>query len=170
MRFQSITHRIALLPAIAATIGLALAGCGSSSPPKSRPTSSATSSASAESAIKTNWVAFFSSSTPVSRRVALLQDGSAFASLISAQAKSSLASSASATVNSVSGVTSTQATVVYSINALGSTALPHQKGVAVYQDGTWKVGLTSFCGLLQLEKTSGLVKLPSLPSACSSSS
>ena len=37
--------------------------------------------------------------------------------------------------------------------------------MAVYQDGTWKVGLASFCGLLALEnggKTSGL------PAACKS--
>jgi hypothetical protein len=177
MRFQLITHRIVLVPAIAAAIGLVLAGCGSSSPPKTSPTSSPTAtsttspgSSSADSAIKTNWVAFFSSSTPVSQRVALLQDGSQFASLISAQAKSSLASSASATVSSVSGVTATQATVHYSINVAGTPALANKEGVAVYQDGTWKVGLASFCGLLELEKSSALIKLPSLPSACSSSS
>ncbi|MGH3158837.1 MAG: hypothetical protein ACRDNF_20015, partial [Streptosporangiaceae bacterium] len=181
MRIRLITHRIVALPAVAAAIGLALAGCGGSSTPKadsssaSTPsTSSAASSSpssggsSAESAIKTNWVAFFSASTPVSQRVALLENGSQFASLISAQAKSSLASSASATVNSVTNVTSSQADVTYSIDVAGATALSKQKGVAVYQDGSWKVGTASFCGLLQLEKSSGLVKLPSIPSACPS--
>jgi hypothetical protein len=181
MRFQPITHRVLVLPAIAAVAGLALAGCGSSSPPKSQPTSTPTStgtamssspsgSSSAESAIKTNWVAFFSAKTPTTQRVALLEDGSEFSALIAAQSKNSLASTASATVNSVSDVTSTQATVTYTINALGSPVLTNQKGTAVYQDGTWKVGLTSFCGLLTLEKSSGAVSLPALPSACSSSS
>jgi hypothetical protein len=180
MRFQLITHRVLLLPAIAAAIGLALAGCSSGSAPKTGSTSSATSSpsssssgssggsSSAESAIKTNWVAFFSSKTPLSQRVSLLQDGSQFASLISAQSKNSLASSASATVNKVTDVTSSQATVIYSIDVAGTPALTNQKGVAVDQGGTWKVGTASFCGLLQLEKTSGLIKLPSIPSACSS--
>ena len=180
MRFQLITHRVLLLPTIAAVIGLALAGCSSGSSPNAGSTSSATSSpsssssgssggsSSAESAIKTNWVAFFSSSTPVSQRVSLLENGSQFASLISAQAKNSLASSASATVNKVTDVTSSQANVTYSIDVAGTPALTNQKGVAVKQGGTWKVGTASFCGLLQLEKTSGLIKLPSIPSACSS--
>ena len=47
----------------------------------------------------------------------------------------------------------------------GQSALANQAGVAVLQDGTWKVGLASFCGLLALEnggKTSGL------PAACKS--
>jgi hypothetical protein len=178
MRFQPITHRILLLPAIAAVTGLALAGCSSGSSPgkSSTPSSSATpstpsssgGSSAAESAIKTNWVAFFSSNTPVSQRVSLLQDGSQFASLISAQAKNSLASSASATVNKVTDVTSSQATVIYSIDVAGTPALSNQKGVAVNQGGSWKVGTASFCGLLHLEKSSGLIKLPSIPSACSS--
>jgi hypothetical protein len=182
MRFQLITHRVLVLPALAAAIGLALAGCSSGSSP-SKPGSSATSSttssssgssgssggsASAEYAIKTNWVAFFSSKTPLSQRVSLLQDGSQFASLISAQSKNSLASSASATVNKVTDVTSSQANVTYTIDVAGTPALTNQKGVAVNQGGTWKVGTASFCGLLQLEKTSGLIKLPSIPSACSS--
>jgi hypothetical protein len=179
MRFQSITHRVLALPAIIAAIGLALAGCSSSGSPgkgnSSSPAASSTSTGSsspsggaAQTAIKKNWVAFFASSTPVSQRVALLQDGSAFASLISAQAKNSLASSASATVNGVSDITSSQAKVTYSIDVGGTPALSNQKGVAVNQGGTWKVGTASFCGLLQLEKSSGLIKLPSIPSACSS--
>jgi hypothetical protein len=175
MRFQPMTHRV-LLPALAAGLSLLLVtGCGSSSPPKSSPTaipsataSTAGGSSSAESAIKANWVAFFASSTPVTRRVDLLQDGSQFSSLISAQSKSSLASEASATVNKVSDITSSQAKVTYSIDVAGSPALSDQNGVAVYQAGTWKVGVASFCGLLGLEKTSGLIKLPALPSACSS--
>jgi hypothetical protein len=180
MRFQPMTPRILLLPALAAGLGLLLVtGCGSSSPkpsPSPSASSSPTSSTSggsggssaAESAIKTNWVAFFSSSSPVAKRVSLLQDGSQFSSLISAQAKSSLASEASATVTKVSDITATQAKVSYSIDVAGESALSGQSGVAVYQDGTWKVGVASFCGLLQLEKTSGLIRLPALPSACSS--
>ena len=53
----------------------------------------------------------------------------------------------------------TQATVGYNIVLAGQTALGGQSGTAVLQDGTWKVGLASFCGLLTLEaggKTKGL--------------
>jgi hypothetical protein len=112
--------------------------------------------------IKANWIAFFASSTPTAKRVSLLQNGSQFESVISAQSKSSLASGAASTVSAVSGVTSSQATVKYAITISGTTALPDQTGVAVYQDGTWKVGDKSFCSLLVLE----LGK--SVPPACMS--
>jgi hypothetical protein len=168
MRFQPVIRGIFLAGAFAAGSGLILAGCGSSgsSTPGSTPNSSKSSSASGgnatTAAIKANWEAFFAPSTPVSRRVQLLQNGQLFRALIAAQAKSPLASSASAKVTKVSNVTSTQATVTYSILAGGQTALPNQTGVAVYQDGTWKVGEASFCGLLRLEQSTGL------PAACNS--
>lgn len=176
---------------LALAIPLALAACGSSSGPSSAasasPTGSsasagpasspasaspsgsspasaeATSGASAIAAIKANWATFFNAKTPTAQRVDLLQNGSTFASVISAQAGGGLASTASASVKSVSLTSQSQATVVYDILIGGSPALTGQKGVAVYQDGIWKVGDASFCGLLALEnggKTSGL------PAAC----
>ena len=179
LRFQPITRRVLVLPAVIAGFGLLLTACGSSGnkpssgssgTPASSATSSPASTGSAGSAatIKTNWEAFFSASTPTAKRVALLQNGSAFQPLIAAQSKSSLASAASAKVDSVSGITATQATVTYDIVVSGTPALKNQKGVAVKESGTWKVGDKSFCGLLQLEKSSGLVKITSLPAACSS--
>jgi hypothetical protein len=183
MRYPLMTRRVLALPALIAGIGLLLTACGGSSGNKpgsgssGSPTSSATSSpassstgsaGSAAATIKANWEAFFSASTPTAKRVALLQNGSQFASLIAAQAKSTLASSASAKVTGVSGITASQANVAYDIVVAGTSALPNQKGTAVNQGGIWKVGDKSFCGLLQLEKTSGLVKITSLPAACSS--
>src|SRR5579859_7563567 len=116
MRFHLMTRHVLVLPAIVAGMGLLLTACGGSSgqpssgssgSPTSSPASSSTSSSgspgsagAAASTIKTNWEAFFSASTPTAKRVSLLQNGSQFASLIAAQAKSSLASSASAKVNS----------------------------------------------------------------------
>jgi len=149
-----------------------VAGCGSSGTSASssqKPTKTASASASApamsaaQKAVEADWVAFFSAKTPVSRRVALLQDGSTFAPVIKAQAGSSLAKTATAKVTSVTRVSSKQANVVYSILVSGQSALANQKGVAVYQNGTWKVGVASFCSLLGMEnggKTSGL------PAAC----
>jgi hypothetical protein len=155
---------------IAAAAGLVLAGCGGSGSPGSGASSGASSGShmSAAAEIKANWEAFFSASTPVARRVALLQNGQVFQALISAQAKSTIASSAAAKVSAVSNVTSSQATVTYSITVGGTPALSGQKGVAVNQGGTWKVGDASFCGLLTLEKSSGLVHLSALPAACNS--
>lgn len=145
---------------------------GTSSSPSSAPSSSApassaspASSSGAASTIAANWAAFFNAKTPVAKRVSLLQDGQTFQSIIKSQAGSGLAASATAKVTKVTMVSSTQAKVTYSILIGGQSALANQAGVAVLQDGTWKVGLASFCGLLAVEnggKTSGL------PAACKS--
>ena len=142
---------------------------GASSSPSSAPSSSApaasaspASSSGAASTIAANWATFFNAKTPVAKRVSLLQDGQTFQSIIKAQAGSGLAASATAKVTKVTIVSPTQAKVTYSILIGGQSALANQAGVAVLQDGTWKVGLASFCGLLTLEnngKTSGLPSL-----------
>jgi len=169
------THRHALVILGASAVAVAAAACGSSGgTPSSSNTSStppatpsATSPASSpaapgSSAIAANWTAFFNFKTPTAKRIALLENGSQFASIIRGQAGQGLASTANAKVLSVSNITATQATVKYDI-LLGTTpALTNQKGTAVLQDGTWKVGDGSFCGLLTLEG------LKNLPAACSS--
>jgi hypothetical protein len=161
-----------ILLAPAASVGLAACGgSSSSSPPAASPsaTPSATSGSSAisadQKAITTNWTAFFNPKTSVSKRVSLLQDGSQFTSVISSQAGSSLAAEASAQVNKVTVITSSEAEVVYTILVAGTPELKNQTGDAVFQDGTWKVGVGSFCGLLTLEN-GGSTK--SLPAACKS--
>jgi hypothetical protein len=171
-----ITRRLVswILLACTACLGVAACSSSSSSPPaaspSAKPSASSTSSVSSavsadEKAITTNWTAFFNPKTPVAQRVNLLQDGSAFASVIKAQAGSALAGSASAQVTKVTVITTSEAAVTYNVLLAGTPALKNQAGTAVYQDGTWKVGVASFCGLLTLEnsgKTSGL------PSVCKS--
>jgi hypothetical protein len=98
--------------------------------------------------------------------VALLQDGSQFASVIKAQAGGGLASEASAQVTKVTVISTAQAAVTYNILLDGTPALKNQSGSAVYQDGTWKVGVSSFCSLLSLENSGNT---SSLPAACKSS-
>jgi hypothetical protein len=128
-------------------------GNNSTSSPPSSPSSPAATSTPAGSAtaatITKNWETFFNGKTPVATRVSLLQDGSQFphASL----APSSLSSGASAKVLSVTGITANSATVKYTILLDGTPALKNQVGTAVFQDGTWKVGLANFCNLLKLE-------------------
>lgn len=169
MRYHKVSWIVALGPALA----VALAACGSSGTTTPKASSSASTSAPAASSgsttaqITTNWQAFFSAKTPESRRVQLLQNGQDFASVIKAQAGSTLASSATAQVTKVTDVSSSQAKVTYSILVGGTPELKDQAGVAVLQNGTWKVGDASFCGLLALENggsTSGL------PAACHSAS
>ena len=178
MRSPLVARRI-LVPAIGLALAAAVAGCSSSSSspaasapassstpvssPAAVPTSSApaaTSSAGAVAEITANWEKFFNSSTPTSQRVALLQNGSAFAGAISGL--TSLVSNLGAKVNSVTLNSATSATVNYNLTSGSSTLLSNQSGTAVLEGGVWKVGDASLCGLLNL------VPGGTKPSACSS--
>jgi hypothetical protein len=135
---------------------LLAAGCGSKSSPSSSPTPTASPTpATAEAQIKANWEKFFAAATPAADRVALLQNGQQFASVIEAQAKSPLAQGSSAKVTAVTVVSATKAKVTYSILLAGVVALADQKGEAVLDGGVWKVSAKSFAALLALEGQSG---------------
>jgi hypothetical protein len=110
--------------------------------------------------ITANWEKFFNSSTPNSERVTLLQNGSAFAGAISGLI--SLVSNLGAKVTNVTLTSATTATVKYNLTASGSSLLNNQTGTAVLQNGVWKVGDASLCGLIKL------VPGGTVPPACSS--
>jgi len=151
-------------PSTAGTSAPAGTSSAATSPATSATTSGASAPAGAVAAITKNWEAFFNAKTPDSKRVMLLQDGTQFASVIKSQSGSGLAALATAKVTNVTVNSATQATVKYEILVGGQPQLK-QTGTAVLQNGTWKVGLASFCGLLIIEnagKTSGL------PAACKS--
>lgn len=95
---------------------------------------------------------FFSSKTSLADRVALLENGSQFRKVIQSFASNPLASNTSATVYSVTLEGSDKAKVVYSVKVAGA-ALPKQTGVAVRQNGVWKVGDASLCKLISLGGT-----------------
>jgi hypothetical protein len=175
MRFPLVARRTILAPALALALALAVAACSSSSssssssassapassaPASSAPASSSSSSAAAE--ITANWEKFFNASTPLSQRVALLENGSEFSSAISDFSKLPLANGIGAKVTGVTVTSATSATVTYSIVSGSTTLLGGQTGKAVYQDGTWKVGDASLCDLFKL------VPGGTLPAACSS--
>lgn len=185
MRFPLVARRIILAPVLGLALALAVTACSSSSsssssstasspassassaapvssgPVSSAPASSSSSGNSAAAAqITTNWEKFFSSSTPNSERVTLLQNGSAFAGAISGLA--SLVSNLGAKVTNVTLTSATTATVKYDLTSGGTTLLNNQTGTAVLQNGVWKVGDASLCGLIQL------VPGGAVPSACSS--
>jgi hypothetical protein len=164
MRFPLAARRIILAPALCLALALAVAACSSSSSSSSSsgPSSSATGNAAAVAQITANWEKFFSASTPTSQRVALLQNGPAFAVAITGL--SHLVSGLGATVTSVTVTSPTSATVKYNLTASGSSLLSGQTGTAVYENGTWKVADASLCGLIKL------VPGGSTPTACSSAS
>lgn len=174
MHIQRSARHLFTAPVLICGLGLVLAACGSSgggssspssSPTATSPTSSpaATSSGPASGAaaeIEKNWTTFFSAHTPVAKRVALLQNGTQFASVIKAQENSPLTSSVTAKVSSVTVQSATMAKVIYSILLAGQPALSNQNGVAIKQGGAWKVGDASFCGLLAVQNSGNTSKLP----------
>lgn len=113
--------------------------------------------------IKANWEKFFASSTPASERVKLLQNGDKFASAINSFASNPLAQGISSTVTAVSGITATDATVTYDIDAAGQTMASKQSGKSVLEGGVWKVSDASFCSLLS--SAAPLMNL-TVPAAC----
>jgi len=125
--------------------------------------SSAASGSAAVAQITANWEKFFDASTPTADKVKLLQNGTVFEPAIKAFASFPLASGIAAKVTSVTINSATKAAVTYNLTAAGGSALlSGQKGVAVYQDGTWKVGDASLCGLFRL------IPGGTIPAACSS--
>jgi hypothetical protein len=186
MRFHHMARRILLAPALGLAFATAIAAC-SSGPSSSTSTTPATSTAtsspattpasntatattsggssSAVAEITANWEAFFSSSTPNSKRIQLLENGSTFTSAVNAFSGSPLASAVTSKVDSVKVTSPTTATVKYDLSAAGTTVASGATGTAVLQDGTWKVGDDVFCGLLQQGASLLNIKVPA---ACSS--
>ena len=179
MRFPLVARRIILAPVLGLALALAVSACSSSSssssssaasspasssaPVSSAPASSSSSGNSAAVAeITANWEKFFNASTPLSQRVALLQNGSSFSSAIDSFSKLPLANGIGAKVTGVTVTSATMATVTYSIVSGSTTLLGGQSGTAVNQDGTWKVGDASLCNLFKL------IPGGSVPAACSS--
>jgi hypothetical protein len=179
MRFKLLARRIAA-PALGLALAATMAACsssstssaagsGSSAPPSSSAPGSAASSpgtgstADAAAQIKANWEKFFDASTPVAEKVKLLQNGAALESAIKAFANFPLASGIGAKVTNVTVSSATKAAVTYNLtSSSGGALLSGQKGVSVYQDGTWKVGDESLCGLFRL------IPGGTVPPACNS--
>jgi len=176
MGFTALARRAVLAPALALALAAAVAACSSSSsssssssaPASSAPaatsaaasTPAATNTSGAVAQITANWEKFFASSTPVSEKVTLLQNGNVFSGAISGL--TSLVSGLGAKVTGVTVNSPTSATVNYNLTAGGTSLLSGQTGTAVYENGVWKVGDASLCGLLKL------VPGGSEPAACSS--
>jgi hypothetical protein len=95
---------------------------------------------------------FFSGKTSLSDRIALLQNGPKFKTVIQEFTSFPGASQVNVTVKSVKLQGANDANVVYVVK-LGGTSLPQQNGTAVKQNGTWKVGDEGLCRLIEISGT-----------------
>ncbi|MFJ9579908.1 hypothetical protein ACIRQF_26425 [Streptomyces sp. NPDC101191] len=120
----------------------------SSAPPA--PTDQPADPAAAKAQIARNWKAFFDPKTPAAERVKLLENGDQLASVLAAFAGDKNAALTSAQVKGIAFTSPTNANVTYDLLVGGNPALPGAKGTSVLQDGTWKVSVTTLCGLVQL--------------------
>jgi hypothetical protein len=130
--------------ALVLVVGLSLAACGGSSH------STTTNGPNDEAQIKAAYKTFFSPTSALAARVAVLQNGEQFKSVIQSFASNPLAKNASATVSSVTLEGADKAKVVYVVKLSGQE-LPKQTGTAVKQAGKWKVGYASLCRLVELQ-------------------
>jgi hypothetical protein len=161
---------------IAATLVLVLAACGtrakSSTPTTPAPVATTTASVATTAPptttattaaptttvdpvalITANWEKFFQPGTPIDQRIALLQNGESLRTAIEQNQSNPLQQQVSAKVTVVTLDSPTQATVTYDVSLNGQVALPAAQGMAVLENGTWKVAQASFCSLISLAAT-----------------
>ncbi|WP_157122100.1 hypothetical protein [Nocardia violaceofusca] len=129
----------------------AAAACGSDDSGGKSTESSSTGTPTVTQAVTRNFERFFDGSTSADQKVALLENGPAFAAAIKAQADSPMAKSASAKVTNVASTSTDHADVTFDVLFNGTPALSGQQGGAVQIEGTWKVTAATFCALLTLE-------------------
>ena len=100
---------------------------------------------SASAQVRTTWLAFFDTKTPLATRVSLLQDGSAFGSVLGAQARGG---AMTVTVKQLTVSDSSHASVGFSLKMAPSTYLSSVAGAAVLVSGKWLVSKSTMCVVL----------------------
>jgi len=157
-----------VLLATLATLATACGG-GSSKPaasvkPQNSSTTPAASStapadvAAAKAEITTNWETFLRSGTPQAKAVSLLEKGSTLGTALAKAAEEDKATGGkrSAKVTSIVFTSPTNASVAYKLHAAGTVL--NSSGVAVLEDGVWKVSDVTFCTLVLLGNNEKPVK------------
>lgn len=106
--------------------------------------------AAARAEIIANWQKFFDSSTPSSVAKGLLEQGGSLGPALKKAQEEDRATGGqrSANVSKVQFTSPTRANVLYRLNAAGRTL--NASGVAVLENGTWKVADITFCTLVVL--------------------
>ncbi|MDT0397014.1 MULTISPECIES: hypothetical protein [Streptomyces] len=116
--------------------------------------------AAAEKEIRQNWEKFFDPGTPVDEKKKLLQNGELLGPVLEVFSGDNRAGQVKAEVTEIAFTSPTEADVTFTLTLKGATALPDASGVAVDDDGTWKVSVKSLCALVQL---SGDESPPDIP-------
>ncbi|MFF5160459.1 hypothetical protein ACFY3N_30255 [Streptomyces sp. NPDC000348] len=153
----------ALAAALFLVLAPGLAACGDDgggggSPPStpsagrttSAPGSAPADQAAAEQEIRQNWEKFFDPQTPLDEKKKLLQNGELLGPVLEAFSGDERVGQVQAKVTDVTFTSPTEADVTFVVTLKGATALPDASGVAVEDDGTWKVSVKSLCALVQL--------------------
>lgn len=124
-------------------------------PPTTAPatTTGPIDAAAARAEITANWEKFFRATSTIAEREALLENGSQYVAALTQRSTDPLQAQASAKVTAVQVSGPDRAAVTYDVSLNGNVALPGAQGVAVLQDGVWKVGAQSFCSLVSLGAT-----------------
>ena len=158
---MSNVRRAAVLAAL--PVLLVAAGCGGSSSGGSGSTTPTTVSstpaaeatapadpAAARADITANWEKFFSSATDAAAAKALLENGDQLGPALkkAQQEDKSSGGTRSAKVTKITFTSATNARVDYKLH-VGQTNL-NSAGMAVLQDGIWKVSKVTFCTLVEL--------------------
>ncbi|MFI1935684.1 hypothetical protein ACH44C_00540 [Streptomyces purpureus] len=136
------------------------AGSPSTSPPPERRTATPTIPApppptptapqdpvAAEKDINAGWERFFSPDASVEERAGFVEDGNQYALMIEALATDPESSLLRAHVDAVTFSSDLRATVHYTLYSDGQRVGPDEPGIAVLQDGTWKISFATLCSL-----------------------
>ncbi|MVU81961.1 hypothetical protein GPX89_32575 [Nocardia sp. ET3-3] len=151
------SNRIPVLESLAlcALTAAVLAACGVSAKEPTTTHVSATTAGGSDTALTQAvtdvYQKFFDGSTSADQKIAVLENGQAFADTIRGQADSPLAKGTKADVSSVKPADADHADVVFTVSLNGTPALVDQQGSAVRVTGAWKVAAATFCALLSLE-------------------
>jgi len=100
--------------------------------------------------INNNVVTFFAANTSLKERENLLQNGSKFAQPMEAEFSQLDQEKPSVTINKVTFINNTTATVNYTVKLNNQPVLKDQNGQALYIDNTWKLSDSTLCNLLSM--------------------
>lgn len=106
--------------------------------------------AAARAQVEKNWATFFDSKVSVEDKAEVLENGELLEPLLGGFAGDPNAAASSAKVTDVVFTSPTEARVTYDLLVGGAPALPGSKGIAVLEDGVWKVSAKTLCALIEL--------------------
>jgi len=150
VRFLVPVAGVALIAACGGSSGGAVASSTSSS------ASTAVDRSADIAAVTKAWTSFFSKTTPIGQKEALLQNGTTtMKPAVQDFAGDPRVGQATATVQKVEFPAADQADVTYQISLNGSVVMGGMAGKAVNVNGHWLVSDATLCGLLQLAAAQG---------------